>query len=63
MPITALREIRILKALSHPNIVPLKEIAIKRGDPLKKERGDISMVFPYMDHDLSGLLENPKFLI
>jgi serine/threonine-protein kinase BUR1 len=31
MPITALREIRILKRLSHPNIIRLVEMAVKPG--------------------------------
>jgi serine/threonine protein kinase len=26
----------------------------------KQERGSIYMVFPYMDHDLAGLLDNPS---
>lgn len=30
------------------------------GDLSKKEKGSIYMVFPYMDHDLAGLLDNPK---
>jgi serine/threonine protein kinase len=31
MPITALREIRILKSLNHPNIVPVIDIAYEEG--------------------------------
>jgi serine/threonine protein kinase len=75
MPITSLREIRALKLLDHPNIVPLYDMAYDDGpfdgdaimmsyaaiaderDPSK--RPTISMVFPYMEHDLVGLLENP----
>jgi len=30
-PITALREVKILKALNHPNIVNLKEIVTSKG--------------------------------
>ena len=30
-PITALREVKILKALTHPNIVTLKEIVTSKG--------------------------------
>ncbi|KAI9202519.1 kinase-like domain-containing protein [Polychytrium aggregatum] len=59
IPITALREIKILKSLNHPNIVPLLEMAIKKGDKSSRSRGSIFMVFPYMDYDLAGLLENP----
>ncbi|KAH6601002.1 hypothetical protein BASA50_001896 [Batrachochytrium salamandrivorans] len=60
IPITALREIKILKALSHENVISLREMAYKSGDRGKRERGTIYMVFPYMDHDLTGLLENPQ---
>jgi serine/threonine-protein kinase BUR1 len=30
------------------------------GDKKLKHRGEIYMVFPYMDHDMNGLLENPN---
>ncbi|KAI8804348.1 kinase-like domain-containing protein, partial [Cladochytrium replicatum] len=60
-PITALREIKILKSLNHPNIIGLNEIAYEKSAADKKgAKGTIYMVFPYMDHDLSGLLENPQ---
>ncbi|KAJ5727995.1 Serine/threonine-protein kinase bur1 [Penicillium malachiteum] len=58
-PITAIREIKILKVLSHPNILQLKEVAMERkGEGRKKP--SVYMVTPYMEHDLSGLLENPS---
>ncbi|KAK5670691.1 serine/threonine protein kinase, CMGC, CDC2/CDK subfamily [Batrachochytrium dendrobatidis] len=60
MPITALREIKILKSLSHDNVITLREMAYKAGDKGKRGRGTMFMVFPYMDHDLTGLLENPQ---
>ncbi|KAJ3197286.1 serine/threonine protein kinase, CMGC, CDC2/CDK sub [Irineochytrium annulatum] len=60
IPITALREIRILKSLNHKNIVELTEMAVKSGNKQERKRGDIFMVFPYMDHDLNGLLDNPN---
>ena len=57
-PITALREIKLLKMLAHPNVLRLEEMAIERkGEGRKK--AILYMVTPYMDHDLSGLLENP----
>ena len=57
-PITALREIKLLKMLSHPNVLQLEEMAVERkGEGRKK--AILYMVTPYMDHDLSGLLENP----
>ncbi|KAI8853698.1 kinase-like domain-containing protein [Chytridium lagenaria] len=60
IPITALREIKILKSLNHKNIVQLTEMAVKKGNKVTRQRGEIFMVFPYMDHDLTGLLENPN---
>ncbi|KAK4054616.1 serine/threonine protein kinase, CMGC, CDC2/CDK sub [Microbotryomycetes sp. JL221] len=58
MPITSLREIRLLKSLDHPNIVPVVDIALEgdEADPFAPSK--TYMVFPYMDHDLAGLLEN-----
>lgn len=57
-PITALREVKILKALTHPNIVTLKEIVTS------KEQGTIPknvfMVFEYLEYDLTGVLETPE---
>lgn len=34
-------------------------IGIDKGDRSARARGSIYMVFPYSDHDLTGLLENP----
>ncbi|MCJ1354362.1 MAG: serine/threonine protein kinase, CMGC, CDC2/CDK sub [Icmadophila ericetorum] len=58
-PITALREIRLLKMLSHPNILKLEEMAVERAKGEGRKKATMYMVTPYMDHDLSGLLENP----
>ncbi|OAV99467.1 CMGC/CDK/CDK9 protein kinase, partial [Puccinia triticina 1-1 BBBD Race 1] len=58
LPITALREIRILKSLDHPNIVPVIDLAFSGGDKNLLKRGNTYMVFPYIDHDLAGLMEN-----
>ncbi|KFD49469.1 hypothetical protein M514_09654 [Trichuris suis] len=59
-PITAFREIRILRKLSHPNIVQLKDIATNQHEAtgFMKEKGVFYLVFEYMDHDLMGLLES-----
>ncbi|RKO97949.1 hypothetical protein CXG81DRAFT_7697, partial [Caulochytrium protostelioides] len=56
IPITALREIRILKALHHTCIIELVEMTIAAN---KRTRGAMFMSFPYMEHDLAGLLQNP----
>lgn len=73
-PITAIREVKILRALKHKNIVNLKEIvtsrvtARKAGGALKRNsssdehddgKGSVYMVFEYLNHDLSGLLDTP----
>ncbi|KAI4281338.1 MAG: hypothetical protein L6R38_003774 [Xanthoria sp. 2 TBL-2021] len=59
-PITALREIKLLKMLSHPNVLRLEEMAVERTKGEGRKKAIMYMVTPYMDHDLSGLLENPK---
>jgi cyclin-dependent kinase 12/13 len=59
-PITAIREIKILKELNHKNIIKLKEIVVsKSADASEHKKGSIYMVFEYMDHDLAGLLDSP----
>ena len=65
-PITALREIKLLKLLSHKNVLSLEDMAVeypqqrtaKAND--KRKRPIMYMVTPYMDHDLSGMLDNPS---
>ena len=54
-PITALREIMILKRLKHKNIIPLKEIVTSKPKEKNKYRGNVYLVFEYMEHDISGL--------
>jgi serine/threonine-protein kinase BUR1 len=71
LPITALREIKILKKMRHPNVVSVLDMVVDRGElqhdiltadhPGEDGRATIFMVFPYMDHDLCGLLENTDF--
>lgn len=60
-PITALREVKLLKGLKHPNMVLLKEIVCS------KEQGsngalpkNVFMVFEYLEYDLTGVLETPE---
>ncbi|KAL5521803.1 BUR1 [Sanghuangporus sanghuang] len=59
IPVTALREIKILKALEHPCIVDLLDMYIIQSKG-KDSPISVYMVFPYMDHDLAGLLENER---
>lgn len=51
VPITAVREIKLLQNLRHKNIVQLQEMMI--------EQNQFYMVFEYADHDLAGLLSIP----
>uniref|UniRef100_A0A4W3J1H1 Cyclin dependent kinase 13 n=1 Tax=Callorhinchus milii TaxID=7868 RepID=A0A4W3J1H1_CALMI len=59
-PITAIREIKILRQLNHSSIINMKEIVTDKEDALdfKKDKGAFYLVFEYMDHDLMGLLES-----
>lgn len=56
----------MLKTLHHENIVNLKEIVTGKGasrdasDDGKRPKGSIYMVFEYMDHDLTGLMDTPS---
>ncbi|KAF4120471.1 hypothetical protein GMORB2_2909 [Geosmithia morbida] len=52
-PVTAVREIKLLQSLRHANIVNLQEVMV--------ERNDCFMVFEYLSHDLTGLLNHPTF--
>ncbi|KDD74762.1 protein kinase, partial [Helicosporidium sp. ATCC 50920] len=67
-PITAIREIKILSQLvmsppppSGPdfrnNIITLREIVRSSSHASNNYRGSIYMIFDYMDHDMTGLLE------
>ncbi|OAA75539.1 protein kinase [Akanthomyces lecanii RCEF 1005] len=52
-PVTAVREIKLLQSLRHRNIVNLQEVMV--------EKNDCFMVFEYLSHDLTGLLNHPHF--
>lgn len=55
-PITAIREIKLLRLLSHKNIISLLEIIMSRPASSNKFRGSTYLVFEYMDHDFVGLM-------
>mmetsp|Transcript_28633 Transcript_28633/g.77131 ORF Transcript_28633/g.77131 Transcript_28633/m.77131 type:complete len:431 (+) Transcript_28633:38-1330(+) len=57
-PITALREIRILKQLKHKNVIDLKEIVTHEASEANRGKSSIYMVFEFMDHDLTGLMKS-----
>ncbi|KAL8738068.1 MAG: hypothetical protein Q9181_001092 [Wetmoreana brouardii] len=52
-PVTAIREIKLLQSLKHDNVVCLHEVMV--------ENNDCFMVFEYLSHDLTGLLNHPTF--
>ena len=54
-PVTATREIKLLQSLNHGNVVALQEIMV--------ENNDCFMVFEYLSHDLTGLLNHPSFVL
>lgn len=60
-PITALREVKLLKGLKHENMVILKEIVCSNehgsNGSLPK---NVFMVFEYLEYDLTGVLETPE---
>ncbi|ORY27484.1 kinase-like domain-containing protein [Naematelia encephala] len=59
--VTTIREIKILKSLDHSNVVPILDMVVQPKTLSTTGRHDIFMVFPYMDHDLCGLLKNEDF--
>lgn len=60
-PITAIREVKILKALNHPNIVRLLEIVTSKE--LNEVPKNVFLVFEYMEYDLTGILETGEIKI
>ena len=82
-PITAVREIKFLQLLDHPNIVRLLDVVASRGELCSRAKqmeranqlnhvvdahGDrrsasVFLVFEYMDHDITGLLENDEVIL
>ncbi|KWU41818.1 Pkinase-domain-containing protein [Rhodotorula sp. JG-1b] len=49
-PVTAVREIKLLQSLRHPNVVELVEMLVAKGQ--------VYMVLEYVDHDLTGILQH-----
>jgi cyclin-dependent kinase 12/13 len=57
-PITAVREIKILRQLDHKNVVKLYNIVTDQKQSAAKNGAAFYLVFEYVDHDLNGLLES-----
>ncbi|PXF43835.1 Cyclin-dependent kinase C-1 [Gracilariopsis chorda] len=61
-PVTAIRELKMLRSLRHENIVNLKEIVTGQNqnrNKVQRNKHEIYMVFEYVDHDLTGLMDTP----
>lgn len=60
-PVTAIRELKMLRSLRHENIVNLKEIVTGQNrNRARRNKHEIYMVFEYVDHDLTGLMDTPS---
>lgn len=64
-PITAMREITILKKLHHENVIEITDMIYESPRVLNSQdmlhhRGCFYTVSPYMSSDLVGLLKNPR---
>ncbi|CAM9164178.1 unnamed protein product [Ectocarpus fasciculatus] len=69
LPVTAIREMKILNELSHPSMVRLLEIVTSVGEEDDDDdgkdsprtdrgrRGSLYIVLEYLEHDLAGLLD------
>jgi cyclin-dependent kinase 12/13 len=54
-PVTTLREILIMKRLNHKNILKLEEVLYTPPSEKNKNRGNVYLVFQYMEQDFSGI--------
>ena len=60
-PITALREIMIMKRLQHKNILQLLEVIVSsnaKNELTEAKERDVYLVFNYMEHDLCTIIFN-----
>ena len=57
-PITALREIMIMKRLRHKNILQLLEVVTSKPNEKNNFKQNAYLVFEYMEHDLCSILLN-----
>ena len=48
-----MREVKLLQSFNHENIVKLQEVMV--------ERNEFYMVFEYLSHDLTGLINHPTY--
>jgi cyclin-dependent kinase 12/13 len=71
-PVTAIREMKILKALNHENIIALREMITYEKEDAETDGslvnmkvqlsvGDVFMVFEFAEYDLAGLINEVTF--
>lgn len=63
-PLTALREIKLLKSLKHQNIIEIVEITTRNFNPVGfgREKCEMFIVFPYITNDLNVLIQKTALL-
>jgi len=59
-PITAIREIKLLRDMDHENVVKLKEVVCSKENSHNRGKGSVYIVFEFMDHDLMGLMDTAQ---
>eukprot|EP00928_Gymnodinium_smaydae_P081850 TRINITY_DN65299_c0_g1_i1.p1 TRINITY_DN65299_c0_g1~~TRINITY_DN65299_c0_g1_i1.p1 ORF type:complete len:439 (-),score=93.63 TRINITY_DN65299_c0_g1_i1:37-1353(-) len=59
-PVTAVREVRALRRLSHPNVVSITDVCAAPPAPGSNGPGDVYLIFEYAPSDLTGLLAYRK---
>ena len=59
-PLTAIREIMILRKLNHINLSNLEDVLVSIPSSTNKYRGSVYLSFKFMDHDLYGLVHSGK---
>ena len=57
-PITALREIMLMKRLNHKNILQIFEVVVSNKREENNLKSDTYLVFEYMEHDLFSLISS-----
>lgn len=59
LPLTTVREVKILKSIKHPNIIEIIEIAARNFDinNFNRKKCELFLVFPYLKGDLSTLIQ------
>ena len=57
-PLPALREILLMKKLNHKNILKLQEVLFTSPKDKNKNKGNVYLVFPYMDYDFYGIIKS-----